>query len=432
MTNLQMSVSGGSENTQYIISASYFTQNGMIQNSSYDRFNVRTAITSTLSSLLKFGTNINLAYNKTRQVGSSGDGFGAGNPGPSVVRYALFRTPTTPVYDKTGNYVDLPDHPEFFGDGLNPVGLAANTNRNFYNYSVLGDAFVEISPVKNLKIRSDIGTNLLLTEYKQFFPTWGSPVRLQNSPNSLAQSFANNFNYNWTNTATYNWVIGKHSLNLLAGSEAIYSDTRQLSASGKTFVNQMPPFQYLDNATGLPSPPGSNESHWALFSLFSRIAYQYNDKYLASFNFRRDGSSRLDPATVMVTFFPDRPAGGSIGAFMRHVKPISLLKLRASLGQLGNQEIGNYAYTSTIGSGGYYPFGGVSAPGYTIVSKGNPGVKWETSTEADAGLDIGFFNNALLVTVDYYHKKTTNMLLSIPEPAAQAARGALPKMRERS
>jgi len=425
MTNLQMSVSGGNENTQYIVSASYFTQKGMVQNSSYDRFNVRTAITSTLSPLFKFGTNINLAYNKTRQVGSSGDGFGAGNPGPSVVRYALFRTPATPVFDKAGNYVDLPNPPEFFGDGLNPVGLAANTDRNFYNYSVLGNAFIEISPIKNLKIRSDIGTNLLLTEYKQFYPTWGSPTRLQNSPNSLGQSFANNFNYNWTNTATYNWVKGKHSLNLLAGSELIYSDTRQLSASGKIFVNQSSPFRYLDNATGAPSPPGGNESHWALFSLFSRIAYQYNDKYLASFNFRQDGSSRLDPSDRHGNFFSGS-AGWRIDkeAFMQEVKPVSLLKLRVSLGQLGNQEIGNYAYTSTVGSGGYYPFGGISAPSFTILSKGNPNVKWETSTEADAGLDMGFFNNALLVTVDYYHKKTTNMLLSIPEPSSAGSAGS--------
>ena len=433
MTNLNFSVSGGNDNTQYIVSGTYLTQKGMIQNSSFDRFNLRTAINSKVSSLFSFGTNVNLSYNKTRQVGSSGDGFGSGNPGPSVVRYALFRTPAIPVFNKDGQYSDIPensfyqpnDGAAYLGDGLNPVALAANTDRNFYNYSVLGDAYAELRPIKNLTIRSDIGTNLILTDYKQFFPTWGSPQRLQNSPNSLAQSSATNFSYNWTNTATYKLEVGRHSLTVLAGSEAVYNDSRALSASGKTFVDQSTPFQYLDNATGLPSPPGSNESHWSLFSLFGRLNYQYNDKYLASFNFRRDGSSRLDPHDRYGNFF-----SGSVGwrldkeAFMENIKPISLFKLRASLGQLGNQEIGNYAYTSTIGSGGYYNFGGVATPTYTIVSKGNPNVKWETSTQADAGLDMGFFGNALLVTIDYYNKKTSNMLLSIPQPSSAGSAGS--------
>jgi TonB-linked SusC/RagA family outer membrane protein len=434
MTNLNFSVSGGSENTQYIVSATYLTQKGMIQNSSFDRFNIRTAINSKVSSLFTFGTNINLAYNKTRQVGSSGDGFGTGNPGPSVLRYALFRTPAIPIFDKNGQYSDIPqnsfyqvnDGAAYLGDGLNPVALAANTDRNFYNYSVLGNAYAELHPIKNLTIRSDIGTNLILTDYKQFFPTWGSPARLQNSPNSLAQSSANNFSYNWTNTATYKLEAGKHSLNILVGSEAIYNDSKALSASGKTFVDQSGPFQYLDNATGQPPPPaGSNESHWTLFSLFGRLNYQYNDKYLASFNFRRDGSSRLDQHDRYGNFF-----SGSVGwrldkeVFMQDIKPISMLKVRASLGQLGNQEIGNYAYTSTIGTGGFYNFGGAATPTYTIVSKGNPNVKWETSTQADAGVDIGFFNNALLVTVDYYNKKTSNMLLSIPQPSSAVSAGS--------
>lgn len=422
LTNLQMSVSGGGDNTQYLVSATYFTQEGMIKNSAYDRLSIRSNITSTLSKMFKFGTNLNLAYNKTRQVGSSGDGFGDGNPGASVMRYALFRTPALPVFWKPGSYLDLP-FPDslatFFGDGLNPVGLADNTNRNFYNYSLLGDAFLEITPVKNLRIRSDIGTNLILTEYKQFFPTWGGPVRYQNTTNSLAQSFSNNFTYNWTNTATYNWTKGDHAVEVLVGSEAIENTSRQLSASRTTYVDQGSTFQYLDNGT-LGQQNGGNEQQWALFSLFGRLSYQYNDKYLAYFNFRRDGSTRLDPSNRYGNFF-----SGSVGwridkeKFMENVKDVSLLKLRASLGQLGNQEIPNYSYASLVqATGAYYPFGGTPVPGYTIVAKGNPNVKWETSTQTDIGLDLGLFNNALSVTVDYYNKKTSNMLLPIPAPTS--------------
>jgi TonB-linked SusC/RagA family outer membrane protein len=427
----QLSISGGSENTRYIISANYFGQKGMIMNSGNDRGNIRTAITSNLSKIFHVGTNLNLAYTKTRQVGSSGDGYsqgaGAGNPGASVVRYALFRTPATPVYDKNGNYVDIPNPSAFFGDGLNPVGLAANTDRNFYNYTLLGDVYVDITPIDHLHIKSDIGTNEILTEYKQFFPTWGGggsgpQGRLQNSPNSLAQSYTNNFNYNWTNTATYDWLMGPHVFNFLAGTEIVYNDTRVLSASNTGFPNQTAAFQYLSNGTSTTPGVGGAESSWALSSLFGRIGYAFKDKYLGTFNFRRDGSSRLDPNNQWGNFY-----SGSVGwridkeKFMENIKPVSLLKLRASLGQLGNQEIPNYGYASLINSTGNYPFGTTPLQTYTIYQKGNPHVRWETSTIGDVGIDLGLLDGALSITADYYHKETSNLLVNPPDPSSAGA-----------
>ncbi|MEP7142517.1 MAG: TonB-dependent receptor [Ferruginibacter sp.] len=418
ITNAQLSLSGGNENTKYIVSAAYFNQKGMIDNSSNDRFNMRTAITSTISKIFKVGTNVNLAYNKTRQITSSGDGFSSGLGG-SVMRYALFRTPATPVYDKDGNFVDIPNRPEFFGDGLNPVGLAANTDRNFSGYSLLGDVYVEVSPVNHLKLKSDIGTNLIITNYKQFYPTWGSPARLQNSPNALSQYNQNNFNYNWTNTATYDWIINKHTINILAGTEIIYNDTKLLSASNSNFPNQSPTFQFLNNGTSITPSVGGNESNASLSSVFGRVDYQYNNKYLAAFNFRRDGSSRLDPSNRWGNFY-----SGSIGwridkeKFMENVRAVSNLKLRASLGQLGNQEINNYGYASLIGGNGYYAFGNSAAPTYTIYAKGNSNVKWETSTITDIGIDLGLFKGAINITADYYRKVTSNLLVNPPNPTS--------------
>ncbi|MEP6950106.1 MAG: TonB-dependent receptor [Ginsengibacter sp.] len=425
ITNAQLSLSGGSENTKYIISAAYFDQKGMILNSANDRFNLRTAITSTINKVFKVGTNMNLAYNKTKQVSSSGDGFSDGLGG-SIVRYALFRTPATPVKDANGQYVDLPatikiggSDINVFGDGLNPVGLAANTDRNFNSYSLLGDVFLEVSPVNHLKLKSDIGTNLIITNYKQFYPTWGSAARLQNSPNALSQYNQNNFNYNWTNTATYDWTTGKHTLNALVGTEIVYNDTKLLSASNSNFPNQSPTFQYLNNGTSITPSVGGNESNASLSSVFGRLDYQYAGKYLAAFSVRRDGSSRLDPHNRWGNFY-----SGSVGwridreKFMENVKAVSNLKLRASLGQLGNQEINNYGYASLIGGNGYYAFGNSAAPAYTIYSKGNPNVKWETSTIGDAGLDLGLFKGAINITADYYRKVTSNLLVNPPNPTS--------------
>lgn len=417
INNMQLSLSGGNDNSQYIISANYFNQDGLIDNSSYQRFNLRTAVNSTLSKFFKVGTNINLSYTKKQIVGTSGDGFGNGNPGASVVRYALFRTPATPVYDKNGVLVDLPQPSQFFGDGLNPVGLADNTHNNNSYYSVLGDAFIELDPIKNLKIRSDLGGNLVLYNYKQFFPTWGVDRHI-NSPNSLAQSNSTELNYNFTNTITYDIFAGDHTINLLAGSEAIKDNIKQTSASRTNFVDQSTNFQYLSNGLGMQQN-GGVEDNWSLFSLFGRVNYAYQDKYLASFNFRRDGSSRLDPADQYGNFY-----SGSVGwridreNFFKNVKDVSLLKIRASLGQLGNQEIPNHAYASLIRGGYYYPFGGNPTQGYTIVQEGNPNVIWETSTQTDIGLDVGLLQNRLQFTADYYIKNTSNLLFNIPLPSS--------------
>lgn len=422
VSNASLSVSGGNENSQYIVSGNYFSQDGLIKNSSYNRFNLRTAVSSTLSKYLKIGTNVNLAYSKTRKVGTSGDGYtGAA---ASIVRYALFRTPGTPVYNANGQFVDLPKQDpsvngNFLGDGVNPVAAADASNNNTYGYTVLGDAYVEVSPVKGLKIKSDIGLNLILTDYKQFFETFGID-RFFNSPSSLAQSHSNELNYNWTNTATYDLTLGKSVFNFLAGSELIKQDIQALSASRNGFVNQTPNFQYLDNGASASQQNGGNESHFALSSLFGSIHYQFNNKYLASVSYRYDGSSQLSPSSRYQGF-----ASGSLGwridqeDFMKNIKPISTLKLRAGLGQLGNeQSIGNYPYVSLLSGGFYYPFGGTSTQGYSITSKGNPNVRWESSTQQDAGLDIGLFENAILLSADYYVKKTSNMLLFLPLPTS--------------
>jgi len=416
ISNVQASISGGGDNTTYIVSANYFNQEGLIRNSSFDRLNLRTSINSTLSKLVTVGVNMNLGYSKNRQVGTSGDGFGDGNPGASVLRYALFRTPATPVYNENGQFVDLPENPGFFGDGLNPVGFADNYDRNFYNYSLLGNIFIELYPIDHLKIRSDFGTNFVIVDYKQFFATWGID-RFLNSPNSLAQSHSTQFDYNWTNTASYDLTFNeKHVFEFLGGSELVKSDTRQSSASRTLYSDQGSTFQYLDNGLGIQQN-GGNETHWALFSLFGRINYAFDNKYLATLNFRRDGSSRLDPSDRYGNFY-----GGSLGwrldqeAFLEDAAAVSLLKIRAGIGQLGNQEIGNYSYATLVSSSGYYSFGGTSNQGNAINTLGNPNVRWETSTQTDVGLDLGLFNNALSLSADYYIKNTSGVLLQPQAP----------------
>jgi len=420
--NVQLDVSGGGENSQYIVSGSYLTQDGLINNSSYDRYNLRTAVSSSLSKYVKIGTNANLSYSKTRQVGTSGDGFGDGNPGASVVRFALFRTPGTPVYSDQGQFVDLPrvggqDASSYLGDGINPVALADAADRNFNAYSVLGNAYVEVTPIAHLRLRSDYGITFRITDYKQFFKTFGID-RSFNSPAQLAQSNSNEFNFNWTNTAVYDRTLGKSTFAILIGTEAIKNNARAISASRRGYVDQAPTFQYLDNGTGIQQN-GGGEAHSSLFSGFGRVTYDYDGRYLATVNFRRDGSSQFLPGRRTQDFY-----SGSVGwnlareAFMSNLDAISLLKARVSVGQLGNSNIGNYPYASLINSTGYYPFGGISTQGLSVVSKGNPDIRWETSTQTNFGLDLGLLKGALQISADYFVKKTSNVLLNLPLPSS--------------
>jgi len=421
VTNINLSVSGGNDNSNYMVSGNVFSQDGLIQNSSFDRYNLRTAINSNPTKYLKIGTNVNLAYSKTRLVGSSGDGFSGA--AASVVRYALFRTPGTPVYGPNGQFVDLPKQDKvlgnFLGDGINPVQQAATTDNNNYNYTILGDIFVELTPIKNLKIKTDLGLNLIQTDYKQFFETYGAD-RHFNTPSSLAQSHNNNLNYNWTNTATYDLNFDKNEFTFLAGTEIIKNDQQGLSGSRTGYVNQTPDFQYLDNGTLTSALNGGSETHYAFSSLFGRVNYQYDNKYLASFNYRWDASSKLDPNAQSQSVY-----SGSLGwridqeDFMKDIKPISNFKLRVDVGQAGNEQgLGAYPYLSTFIGNSYYPFGGTTNQGYTINTIGNPKIRWEVSTQEDVGLDMGFFNNSLSITADYYIKNTNNVLLPFQSPSS--------------
>jgi TonB-linked SusC/RagA family outer membrane protein len=428
--NVQMDISGGGENSQYIVSGSFLTQDGMIKNSSYDRYNLRTALNSKLSKYVRVGTNANLSYSKTRQVGSSGDGYGSGNPGASIVRYALFRPPGSSVYNDQGQFVDLPQingklASAFLGDGINPVELADVADRNFYSYSLLGDAYVEVTPIERLRLRSDIGTNFRITDYKQFFRVYAID-RSFNSPPQLAQSNTTDFQYNWTNTLTYELPLGKSTFNILLGSEAIKYNTQAISASRRGYSDQSDPFHYLDSGTGIQQN-GGNEAHSALLSGFGRLGYDYDGRYLLSANYRRDASSQFLPGRRADDFY-----SGSVGwniaqeAFMRDITAFSMLKLRASVGQLGNSAIGNYPYASLVSLVGYYPFGGASTPAYSSTSRGNTDIHWEKSTQTNVGLDVGLLRGALQLSLDYFVKDNTGILLNLPIPSSAGNSGNPP------
>ena len=416
--NHQLSVRGGNEKILYYVSGNYSKQNGIILNSWYERYSLLSKLNIDLTDKLSMGNSIDISYSKKNRIGSSGDGYG-GNGG-SVIRYALFRTPAIPVYDSAGIYSDLPLYPNYFGDGYNPVALANKTDNKETQYRVFTNLYAEYKISNNIKFKTDAGLDAIITNDKRFDENYGTNLRV-NSPNRLSQSTATNFNLVWNNTIRFNKIYNTvHNLNFVVGSEAITNQTKIHGGSDNSFPDQISSLRYLNNGLSLSKTVFEGQQEWALFSLFGNVNYTYDNKYMFSVNARRDGSSRFGPKNKYGNFY-----SGSFGWNIHnekwvkdHLPVFSKLKLRTSYGQLGNQDIGNYAFASIIGRGYNSVFGDAPAsnPGYTISSRGNEKVKWESSTQADVGIDIGIWHNKLNLVIDYFDKKTSDMLIPIPLP----------------
>ena len=415
MANYNLSASGGTKNSSYMISGNLMKQDGVIDNSGYDKYSVRTALETNVSDKVKVGSNINLSSSSRDVVGSSGDGYG-GNGG-SVVRYALFRAPVYPIRNSSGEYIDYyPSAAEFYGDGYNPLALANKFDWVINETRMLGNAFVNYQITDDLAFKTDYGLDYSGTHEKRFNETWGTNDRI-NNPNSLEElSYTNNIQ-TWKNTLTYSKTYSKkHNLDILLGTEAISGITQGQSGSAMEFADQIPSLRYLVNGTTNQHVDSWNSS-WALFSLFGRASYNYDQKYYADVVVRRDGSSRFGE-NYKYGIFPSSSLAWRIDKedFLKDVEQITFMKLRASAGVLGNQEIGNYSFASLITGGSYYPFSSTPDIGYYLIQHGNENLRWESQTQYDLGLDVGLFNDRLYIYADYFYKVTNDMLVQAPLP----------------
>jgi len=420
----ELSVSGGNEKTQYAVSANYFNQDGIILNSFYKRYTIRTKLITEVTDKLKIGVNLSVSYYDKNSVGSSGDGLG-GNGG-SVVRYALFRDPAIPIYSSPGVYSDLPQYPGFFGDGYNPVGLANNTSNIEKQYRGFGDVFAEYKILKNLIFKSDFGGDVLLTQDKTFDLNWGTGGRI-NNPNTLTEKQTTSENMVWNNTFRYNKTFHElHNLNFLIGTEAVSNTTVYTSETQQKFPTQIPSLEFLGNGDPTTTVTTESEGQWALMSFLANANYNYNNEFFVTGSARRDGSSRFGPSNRWGNFFSGALAWSLMSEkwFTDMFPIVSRMKIRASYGQLGNQNIGDYPWASVVGSAlnssnvNNYVLGSSPAvvQGMTVSTLGNSNVKWETSTQSDAGLDVAILQDKLSLTVDYFNKVNSNMLVAVPLP----------------
>lgn len=419
MQNYQLSVAGGSDKTKYYISGGYQDQQGILRNSDFKRYSVKINLDQQVSDKFKIGTSLSLANTQNnRSVRSE---LGLNNSG--VVLGALQQIPTMPVYNANGTYALNP-----FSQTDNPLGALLETHNNIALNQLFGNTYGEYSFMKNLVLRSSIGIDYRAQTENQFNSR--ELPGFENAPSASRGSAATGTNtqtiWLWENTLTYNPKLADgNSLTLLAGQSVQNSDRFTSSASGYGFPSDAVPFLYAaSNITGI----SSYRDQWGLISYFVRANYNYNDRYYLGGSVRADGSSRFSPANRF-GYFPAVSAAWRISqeSFFHKSDALSEVKLRGSFGANGNQNIGVYDRFSTYGTGYNYPNytgNGTVIGGIAPAVIGNNNVKWETTYKTDLGLDLGFLNDRLNVTLDAYLDNTVNLLTAVPLSLSSGAQNS--------
>ena len=405
-TNIDISAQGGGNGSKYFLSANYYKQEALVKWAGYDRFSLRANSQFKILSFATLGSNLSATYSKYK--GSKSD--------HEAVRMA----PLIPVYDVEGNWAGTKANG--LGDSKNPVAQLYNQRENYNdNLNLLGNLYLDINFLKYFQFKTNVGVNVEDSGSKEFNPkTYWNKGDANTLVNSLKEARGRKSELVWNNTLTFTKKFREtHNLNVLLGTEAISSKIENLSAYRSNFIIEDPDYRYLDAGESNKDNTG-NANEYALFSLFARVNYQYKDKYYLGAIIRRDGSSRFG-ANHRYGYFPGVNAAWRLTEenFMKGQDILSDLKIRASYGLTGNQDIDNYAFASmyyTNISTSSYPIAGDPnsvTQGISKESIGNPDLKWETVAKADIGIHAVFFER-LTLEVDYYNQRTKDMIFDVP------------------
>ncbi len=411
--NYQLSAIGGNEKLKYMVSGGYFHQEGIVLTSDYKRFNIRSNIDAQVFQNLKIGSTISGTYGYGVSPNTEGH-YGSGG----IIMMALAASPTIPVYDENGDpYFDGDDVTDGLGWLVNPLTVLNKKNyldeRNKAN--VMVNNYLEYRILDGLTFKTTIGVNYDAGTIRLWrssaVPNYGS----LDYPSSAGATKTDNIEWLNENTLNYKRIFKeKHSFNTLLGFTSQKSTYNRLSAGATDFPNDY--VSYI--SAGTVNAGTQIKSQWAMLSMIARLNYSYDEKYLLTATFRRDGSSRFGSNHKWGTF-PSFSLGYNISEepFIKKLSYISNLKVRASYGISGNNQIGNY---STIGllSSADYVAGGDVLPGLRPGSLSNDDLTWEKSEQTDIGIDLGLFENRLFLTADIYKNKKTDLLLAVELPAA--------------
>ena len=416
--NYNVSVSNGNERGSAFFSLGYYKNLGVIKTSDFERYSARMNTEYKLiGDVLTIGENFTL--NRTSEVGAPG-GF---------LENALQFNPNYPIYNTAGEFANLTGG---YADRENPRSTLSRNADNRYTYwRTFGDVHLNLAPFKGFNLRTTFGIDYSQKQQRIFtYPLLnGNVARDENGVEAKQEHW---MKWMWNAVATYNIEVGLHRADALLGVELNRQDDVWFSGYRQNYDVLNTDYMWPSaGAEGTDKAYGSG-SGFSLVSFFGKVNYTYADRYLASVTVRRDGSSRFGKNNKYGTF-PSVSLGWRISeeAWMKNTKSwLDNLKLRASWGQTGNQEISNTARYTLYTTTGSLNFGGDSYnTGYDIQGSnggrildsgfkrnqiGNDNIKWETTTQTNIGLDFGFLGNSLYGSFDWYNKKTTDILVNMP------------------
>ncbi len=419
--NHYINLSGGTRKTNYSVSFGYFDQENIIIASDYKRYTNNIQINSQINDRIRFGITSNTAFvdaNPTGEAGWSNYGLGVGgqpDPAFSIILMQPYYTVYNP--DGTPTIAAQVDDNNLNWDGPiseNTVAHAELTDFTEREFRIFGNTYLEIEPIDGLTFKTSFGGDYN-TGVEEFF----APSNIGNyrTPvvNNLAMAFRSEGkreNLITENLLTYRKAIGQHSFDVLLGYSYQQETSNRTRLESNNFADDN-----LRNIAGATNPTATSVTRkWALESYFSRLQYDFANRYSLSASWRRDGSSRFG-ANTKYGNFTSLSAGWTLSneAFFPEESPFSFTKLRVSWGQTGNNQIGDFASIALVSPDNYVIDGNLEAGSFTSTSP-NPDLSWETNTALNFGVDLGFLENKLFLTAEYYISNTTDLLLEVPVP----------------
>jgi TonB-linked SusC/RagA family outer membrane protein len=412
INNYQISGSGGSEKVQFMVSANYLQQKGIIQKSSIDRFTFRSNVDAQLSPKLKVGMSISPSF--TTQGVANSDGHWANN---GIITAALTSIPFIPVYQADGvtyNSQASIAAPYDYPGITNPIANMTEIDDKVRQLRLLGNMYAELDIWKNLKYRGTIGGDFNYVRRNYFQPSTLPLNQLLPPTINSGYSFTNQ-NINWITNHVLSYKLeldNAHSISGLVGIEAQKNDYQENRINANNFPNN----DVRTLNAGTITSANSFQEQWALASYFARVTYAYKDKYLFNASVRQDGSSRFGKENRFGTF-PSVSVGWRVSEeeFLKNVDFLSELKLRASYGFSGNNAFGNYTYIGLLGRDNY-ALGNSLVNGVAATTISNSKLGWERSQQMDIGLELGLFGSRIFISADYYRRLTTDLLLAVQVP----------------
>ena len=415
MDNYDFSISGGNEISTYMLSTSYTTQEGILRNSDYNRLTVRINSDHKLGKRIKIGENVNFINSKTNGY----DEWVYTQEYNTPMRNILPMYPYLAPYDEEGVWTKPPN-------GSNPKVAEDVLHEQRYRYNLAGNTYAEINLLKGLTFISRLSGGLNFEIDDIFKPVYDHVPTDKNEVSSVEKTVRRHLEWNWQNYATYALnFLSDHNITVMAGMESGYDKNIDITGTREGLINETPEMRYFNaslNDTSLNQliEGGGDES--SRYAYFGRLNYDYKGKYLLTANFRRDGSSRFGPGYRFGNF-PSFSAGWKFSEeeFARNIPYLSFGKLRFGWGSTGANAPGLYAYyarvNSTLSAFNYIYDRSSLSTGAAPVQMPNREIRWETMIMSNVGIDLGFFENQLNFTADYFVKTSEDMLLYQPQPA---------------